>query len=101
MAKSEHWHVFLQEHLPQIMLWVLVGVVLVAIGVFIIRRFPKGAEDDKLATSDMMDAFRDLHARGQLSDDEYRSIKTKLATRLKEELADPDEEADSEDKEHG
>ena len=72
-----------------------------AVGVFIIRRFPKGAEGDKAPTSDMMDAMRDLHARGQLSDDEYRSIKTKLATRLKEELADPDEEAGSEEQEHG
>ena len=54
-------------------------------------------QDDKLATSDMMDAFRDLHGRGQLSDDEYRSIKTKLAARLKAELSKPDEEADPED----
>ena len=92
---------FLQEYLPEMMLWVTVGVVLLAVGVFIIRRFPKGAEDDKLATSAMMDAFRDLHARGQLSDDEYRSIKTKLATRLKEELSNPDEEAGSEEQEHG
>ena len=101
MMKFDHWHVLLQDHLPEIMLWVAVGVVLLAVGVFIIRRFPKGEEGDKLVTSDMMDAFRDLHARGQLSDDEYRSIKTKLATRLKEELADPDEEADSEEQEHG
>ena len=62
---------FLQEYLPEMMLWVTVGVVLLAVGVFIIRRFPKGAEGDKPPTSDMMDAMRDLHVRGQLSDDEY------------------------------
>jgi uncharacterized membrane protein len=95
MSEYEKMQFFLREYLPQIMRWVAIGVVLLAIGFFIIRRFPKSAGDDKLATSDMMDAFRDLHDRGQLSDDEYRSIKTKLAARLKEELAKPDEESDS------
>ncbi len=83
----------------QITVWGGLGVLLVALAVYLIRRFPKGAGDDKLATSDMMDAFRDLHGRGQLSDDEYRSIKTKLASRLKAELSKPDEEADPEDRE--
>ena len=95
MSHYDRVQEFLRVHLPEIMLWVAVGVVLVAVGVFIIRRFPKGDDDDKLATSDMMDSFRDLHARGQLSDDEYRSIKTKLATRLKEELAKPDKESEA------
>jgi hypothetical protein len=62
------------------MLWVAVGVVLLAVGVFIIRRFPKSGEHDKLATSDM-----------------YRSIKTKLASRLKDELLRPDEDPDFKD----
>jgi hypothetical protein len=85
---------FLSDPKAQIAVWGGVGVVLVAFAVYLIRRFPKGDEDDKLATSDMMDAFRDLHGAGQLSDDEYRSIKTKLAARLKAELTKPEEEAD-------
>jgi hypothetical protein len=86
---------FLSNPYGQITVWGGLGVVLVACGVYLIRRFPKGAGDDKLATSDMMNAFRDLHGEGQLSHDEYRSIKTKLAARLKAELAKPDEDADS------
>jgi hypothetical protein len=97
MASDEQIQLILRDNLPQVMLWVAVGVVLLALGVFIIRRFPKSGEHDKLATSDMMDAFRDLHARGQLSDDEYRSIKTKLASRLKDELLRPDEDPDHKD----
>jgi len=94
MSDYERMQLFLREYLPQVLLWGAVGVVLVALGVFIIRRFPKSHDDDKLATSDMMNAFRDLHEGGQLSDDEYRSIKTQLAERLKEELAKPDENPD-------
>lgn len=65
----------------------------VAVGLYIIRRSPRGEVDDKLATSDMMSTFRDLHGKGQLSDDEYRIIKTKLAARLKE-LSNTDKDPD-------
>ena len=34
----------------------------------------------------MMSKFRDLHAEGGLSDEEFRTIKTKLAGELKSEL---------------
>jgi hypothetical protein len=95
MSEFERIQVSLRDNLPQMMLWVALGVALLALGFFIIRRFPKSGEGDKLATSDMMDAFRDLHARGQLSDDEYRSIKTKLASRLRDELTKPDEAPES------
>jgi hypothetical protein len=39
----------------------------------------------------LLTKFRDLHARGGLSDDEYRTIKTKLATQLQTELTRSDE----------
>src|SRR6185436_7601984 len=90
-GKGSMWD-FLSNPYGQITVWGGVGVVWVALAVYVIRRCPTGADDAKLATSDMMDAFRDLHGHGQLSDDEYRSIKTKLAARLKAELAKPDEE---------
>ena len=70
-----------------------VALAAVAVGLYIIRRSPRAEVDDKLATSDMMSTFRDLYAKGQLSDDEYRIIKTKLAARLKE-LSKADEEPD-------
>jgi hypothetical protein len=36
----------------------------------------------------MMSKFRELHAEGGLSDEEFRTIKTKLASELKAELKD-------------
>lgn len=86
------WKFFQTEH-AQLTLWCAAAAALVAVGFYIIRRFPRGEENGKLRTSDMMTSFRDLHAGGELSDDEYRTIKGKLATRLKE-LSKDDEEPD-------
>jgi uncharacterized membrane protein len=84
---------FVQTEYAQLTLWCAVAAAMVAIGFYIIRRFPRGEENGKLSTSDMMTTFRDLHAQGELSDDEYRNIKGKLAARLKE-LSKDDEEPD-------
>ena len=82
------------EHIDaQLIFSCAVALAAVAVWLYIIRRSPRGEVDDKLATSDMMSTFRDLYAKGQLSDDEYRIIKTKLAARLKE-LSKADEDPD-------
>lgn len=60
--------------------------VVVAIGIAIVRRFRGSEVDDVQASSEMMSKFRDLHDEGGLSDEEFRTIKTKLATKLKAEL---------------
>lgn len=59
---------------------------LTAIGLAVVRRYRDSKNQDVSETSDMMSKFRDLHAEGGLSDEEFRSIKTKLANELKTEL---------------
>ncbi|TWU21882.1 hypothetical protein [Bythopirellula polymerisocia] len=58
----------------------------VAFGIIIVRRFRDGKADDVQESSQLMSKFRDLHDEGGLSDEEFRNIKTKLATKLKAEL---------------
>lgn len=60
----------------------------VAIGIAIVRKFRGGKADDVQESSEMMSKFRDLHDQGGLSDEEFRHIKTKLATKLKAELSE-------------
>jgi hypothetical protein len=43
------------------------------------------------SASGMLDNFREMHERGQLSDNEFRTIKTRMASRLRAELSDADE----------
>jgi hypothetical protein len=51
-----------------------------------LRRWRGGAAEDRPDTSELLTKFRELHHRGGLSDDEYRTIKTKLARRIDSEL---------------
>ena len=62
--------------------------VMTAIGIAIVRRYRGGSAKDMSPSSEMMSKFRDLHAQGGLSDEEFRTIKTKLAQELKAELKD-------------
>ena len=59
---------------------------LTAIAITIVRRYRDRRANDMSETSDMMSKFRDLHAEGGLSDEEFRTIKTKLASELRTEL---------------
>ena len=52
------------------------------------RRLRSRAVKDKLARHEMMANFRELYERGGLSDEEFRTIKAKLAAELKAELSD-------------
>ncbi len=69
---------------------VLVAVVavvlfLIVIGSYVTTRTRTNSSDQPHDTSGMLTNFRELHSQGQLSDDEYREIKTKLAGRLRAE----------------
>jgi uncharacterized membrane protein len=60
--------------------------VLMALGIAVVRRFRDRKVDDMAESSAMMTKFRDLHDQGGLSDEEFRTIKSKLATKLRAEL---------------
>lgn len=60
--------------------------ILGAVGFYLIGRFRGRYRESDLASSQLLDKFRDLHSEGQLSDEEYRNIKSKLAAKLRDEL---------------
>jgi uncharacterized membrane protein len=55
---------------------------------FFLRRLRGSTEEDQVSTSDMLTKFREMHAQGVLSDEEYRTIKTNLSARLQSEIKD-------------
>ncbi|MBA3482323.1 MAG: SHOCT domain-containing protein [Pirellulales bacterium] len=61
---------------------------LTAIVIAVARRYRGRAAEDKLDRHQMMSNFRDLYDRGGLSDEEFRTIKAKLASELKAEVND-------------
>lgn len=78
----------LRHPLLQAALWFASILVLFALAILFLRKWRGGAAKDRQDPSELLTKFRELHLRGSLSDDEYRTIKTKLATRIGSELND-------------
>lgn len=76
--------------LSQAALWFAVILALLAFAFTALRRWRGSANDAQQDTSELLTKFRELHGRGTLSDDEYRTIKTKLARQVEAELNDND-----------
>ena len=64
------------------------AIAILTIGVAVARRFRDRSAQDGLDPNQLMSNFRDLYEQGGLSDEEFRTIKAKLAAELKAELND-------------
>lgn len=76
---------------------VLYGVLLLAVlammaavALFVKRNYLGSTGEQGPTTSDLLSNFRELYSQGELSDEEYRTIKTKLTARFQKELTDPE-----------
>jgi uncharacterized membrane protein len=78
-------------------LWLAVILALLALAIASLRtlvglavsglgKWRDGSADDRPTASELLTKFKEVHARGGLSDDEFRTIKTKLAAELETEL---------------
>jgi len=74
--------------LLQIALWIAVALGLTALAVVALRKWRDVSNDAQPTSNELLTKFREVHCRGGLSDDEYRTIKTKLARQLDSELND-------------
>lgn len=70
----------------QIIVNVTMLAIFVAVGFYLINRIRGRFRQSDEGSSFLLDNFRDLHSGGQLSDEEYRNIKSKLAAQLRDEL---------------
>lgn len=76
--------------IAQAALWLALILVLTGGAFWLMRRLRDGSANDTPSASDLLTKFRDLHARGGLSDEEYRTIRTKLAAELQSDLREID-----------
>ena len=72
-------------------LWSIAGLVAGGVGVYIIRSVHGEFRDNASTAEDLIENFRDLHSKGELSDGEYRTIKAVLSTQLQNEIKGNDE----------
>ncbi len=92
---SERFVEFLQSPTAQLVIWsgVLVGVVV--IGFYVISKFRPTRDNESYSTSDWISHFRELHSSGVLAEEEFRTIKTKLARQMQQELLAESAQAES------
>jgi uncharacterized membrane protein len=81
---SMEWLVqtFLEE-LVVVLALLAVAVVVVA---YVVGRVRPGAAQQEPSASELLAKFRELHSQGELSDAEFRTIKTTLGVNLQQEL---------------
>ncbi|MGD9644076.1 MAG: hypothetical protein AB7U73_00080 [Pirellulales bacterium] len=72
----------------QLILSVAVVAIAVTVGVYVIGRVRKSSRESPPTASDLLTNFRDLHSQGELSDEEFRTIKSMLAERMQQELTE-------------
>lgn len=83
---------FLQTAAAQLIVVVAVGAALVVAGLYVIGRYRRMLREKPPSANDLLANFRELHAKGELSDEEFRTIKSMLADRLLQELNDSGQE---------
>jgi uncharacterized membrane protein len=75
----------------RLVLLISATAILVAIGLYVAGRLRAGYADESAGASDLLTNFREMHSKGVLSDEEFRTIKTHLTGRLRRELRDTNE----------
>ena len=81
---------FLTTPIAEAVLWVSVLLMLLAVGYYLVRRFRDRIDDDRPTASDLLTNFREMHHEGDISETEFRTIKTVLGRKLQDELKDAD-----------
>jgi uncharacterized membrane protein len=84
---------FLTTPATMAVLWVAVLMIMMAAGYYLVRRFRDRTDDDRPTASELLTNFREMHLEGDISETEFRTIKTVLGRKLQDEL----KEADGED----
>jgi len=71
-----------------IIVWIAVLAALVAVAYYVIGKIRSAPAQKEHLASQWLLKYSELHSRGGLSDEEFRTIKTKLAEQLQDELND-------------
>ena len=81
---------FLASPLANLVFLAALTATLIACGVYVIGRVRAGINRKEPPASEWLTKFKDLHSRGELSDEEYRTIKAMLTDRLQREFNSTD-----------
>jgi uncharacterized membrane protein len=82
------WDRFWSMDPETLVIWLAVLASLISVAAYVVMKIrPKTLQHEPEA-SELLSKFRDLHSQGELSDEEFRTIKTTLTAQLQQELKD-------------
>jgi uncharacterized membrane protein len=86
---------FLRSTPAQAVIWVAVLSIVSCIAIYVVKRIREDNEADDEATSNqMLTRFRGMHDDGEITQTEFKRIKSVLGGRLQQELDSNDSEGD-------
>ena len=77
---------FLLSTPAQLVIWLTVLAVLIAIGGFVVGRLRGRSDEERQTANVLLSNFRELHDQGDIDAAEFRNIKTVLGVKLQREL---------------
>jgi hypothetical protein len=81
-----------REALVRIALLFAAIAALTGLGALVVSKFRGSSKDEERPASEMLSNFRNLREQGELSETEFRNIKTLLSDKIQEELKDSEEQ---------
>jgi uncharacterized membrane protein len=88
LAAGKWMNWFWQNKLEWYIFWFAVLAAVLAVGYYFIKKIRPEPEKKEPQASQWLSKYREMHSEGELSDEEFRTIKTKLAEQLQDELND-------------
>ncbi|MCA9175657.1 MAG: hypothetical protein KDB14_14330 [Planctomycetales bacterium] len=79
---------FLNSTQAQVVTWMTVLLILLVVAYYLVKRFRDQSGDDRSTANDMLTNFREMREQGDISEFEFRRLKTVLGDQLVEELTE-------------
>ena len=75
----------------ELVIWAALLAIAVAVAYYVIAKVRTAPAQSEPTADELLSKFRETHSQGGLSDEEFRTIKTALGERLRDELSDTEE----------
>ncbi|MHC4180445.1 MAG: SHOCT domain-containing protein [Planctomycetota bacterium] len=76
----------LEADAEKLVIWIAALAMLLVVGIYVIDKVRAAPAQHEPTASELLSKCRESHSRGELTDEEFRTIKTTLEIRLREEL---------------
>jgi len=70
----------------ELIVWATACAIFIAVAIYVVGLIRANPEKSEQDPSEMLSSYREMRSRGEISEEEYREIKTVLASHLQEKL---------------